>query len=786
MKVFVLICLLCAGLSGHSHKVVKAGIQNNPPQSYVEDGIPKGFVVDLMKDFALKNKYKIVFIKDSFNGLYKKLAAGEIDVVLPMAATESRSKLIHFTDESVMLSWMNIVVAARSDVLMLSDLKEKVIGYTRGAYYLDRLQKILTRLKLNCSFREYDDYSTVLKDIENGSLDAAFVGKHSFMHILETASDSSKVRIVDSLFARSLFIAVTRGKTLLLNELNKYLKDGKKTEGSSFNIIHNYWYGNQFSVDDFLKRNLIWLGIAAGILLITVVFNLLLRKKVRAVTREINRQKLFFQNLLRNTPLGVVIFDERFRVIEVNDALIDLLGYSWEELEGRNVKELVGGRENQKGTRRILKKLVQIGSSFKEVKLNTRKGETLDIQLCLSTVTIEGKAAGGVAIYVDITRLKDMELKLARNRSLESIGILAGGIAHDFNNMLSGVIGNLSLARKINDPKKIAGLIEKAERAAVKTTGLAKQLLTFSKGGVLVKEIASAKNIVHDTFALVLSGSSVIYSVEATEDIYSIEGDVTQISQVLSNIVINAKEAMTGKEGRITARLSNYNVEEDSSSLKKGLYVKMIIEDNGKGMAPHVMENIFIPYYSTKEKGSGLGMAISYSIIKKHGGHIEVVSVPGKGTAFTLILPASHKQPSVNTKPDKRLPDNVNILLMDDEKGVREVFSNIMGYHGCRVDLAVNSEEAVELYRKALEKDMKYDMVFLDLTIPGGKGGVDTLEKLRELDKDIKAVATSGYSSCDVFSNYKEYHFTDILAKPFGYEEIIEILTRHSGGTNIN
>ncbi len=786
MKVFILIILLGAGLFPQSHKTIKVGIQNNPPQSYLDKGIPKGFVVDLMKDFALKNRYRVVFVKDKFTGLLSKITEGDIDVILPLAATEERSRYLLFTDESVLVSWMNIVVPVHSDVMLLSDLQDKVIGCTRGAYFLERLKTILKRLNLDCTFRSYDDYTGIFEDLRKGEIDSAFVGKHSFLASFQNDKDSgSKLRVVDSLFVRSLYIGVSANRGDLVDQLNTYLKKGKSRAGSSFNIIHQYWYGKVVTQEDLIRKNMIWIIVAVSIFLIVIFFNLILGNKVKRVTREINRQKLFFQNLLRNTPLGVVIFDESYKILEVNKAFKEMTGYKWRELKGRSVKELSGYKDSDE-IGNIFASLEKEGRAFGEIKLKSGNRDQLDIQLGLSTVRIDKSTAGGVGIYVDITKLKDMEVKIARNRSLESIGILAGGIAHDFNNMLSGVIGNLSLARKIGDPSKCAGLLEKAEKAAVQTTGLAKQLLTFSKGGVFVKEVVSAESLVQDTLALILSGSSIVYKLRAEEKLLSIEGDVTQISQVLSNIVMNAKEAITETDGRIDVTLENFNAGKGDSGLKEGNYVRITIKDNGKGMEQEVIDNIFVPYYSTKEKGSGLGMAISYSIIKKHGGHIEVNSTPGEGTAFILTIPASKQSPEINNPGKDEFPYSMRVLLMDDEASVREVFSDILKYHGNSVDLASSSDEAIELYRRSVDENRVYDLVFLDLTVPGDDGGVETLQKIRQIDAGVVAIATSGYSSGDVFSNYRDYNFSDVLAKPFGAEELQEILTRYKGGTNIS
>ncbi|MCJ7773707.1 MAG: ATP-binding protein, partial [Desulfobacterales bacterium] len=375
-----------------------------------------------------------------------------------------------------------------------------------------------------------------------------------------------------------------------------------------------------------------------------------------------------------------------------------------------------------------------------------------------------------------ITDRKKMEEELLRSDKLESVGVLAGGIAHDFNNILTVIMGNISFAKdQVKSEDEIFELLTEAEAASTRAQTLTKQLLTFAKGGAPVKKIAQLKDVIKESALFVLRGSKSSYEFSITEDLWSVNVDVGQISQVINNMVINANQAMP--EGGIIQVAAENFIIEDSHGLpvKPGRYIKISITDQGVGIAEKHLSNIFDPYFTTKQKGSGLGLATTYSIIKKHNGHIIVESQLGVGTTFHIYLPASDKP--VSEKEEITIIKGYGkILVMDDEAPLRKMVGRMLKNLGYESEVAKDGDEAIRMYKAAQESEKPYDAVILDLTIPGGMGGKEAVKRLLEIDPEIKAIVSSGYSDDPVLANFQEYGFKGMMPKPFESQSLGKVL----------
>ncbi|MFZ6008317.1 MAG: ATP-binding protein [Nitrospirota bacterium] len=379
-------------------------------------------------------------------------------------------------------------------------------------------------------------------------------------------------------------------------------------------------------------------------------------------------------------------------------------------------------------------------------------------------------------VVQDITYHKKMEDEMAKAQKLESLGILAGGIAHDFNNLLTGILGNISLAKMLTGPdEKIYERLQEAEKASERAKYLTSQLLTFAKGGSPVKKTSSIEQVVMDSASFSLRGSNVRCEFSIPDNIWQVEVDEGQMSQVVNNLIINADQAMPDG-GVVSIRLENRIVtSHDNLPLKEGNYVKICIQDRGIGISRENMQKIFDPYFTTKQRGTGLGLAMVYSIIKKHDGHIEVESSAGTGTSFHIYLPAAEKSPdSDRTAAKERITakGHGKILIMDDEDMVREVAKQVLIHMGYDVEESRDGREALEIYRKAKEEGKPFDVVIMDLTIPGGMGGKELIKHLREIDKDVKTIVSSGYSNDPVMSMYQKFGFNGVVAKPYKVDEL--------------
>ena len=378
----------------------------------------------------------------------------------------------------------------------------------------------------------------------------------------------------------------------------------------------------------------------------------------------------------------------------------------------------------------------------------------------------------------DITERRKLEEERLKVEKLESLGILAGGIAHDFNNILMAVMGNLSYAKMGMDrDSETYEVLQEAETASFRARNLTQQLLTFAKGGSPVKETASLSEVIRESGSFVLKGSNVRCDFTIPEDIWPTEIDVGQISQVTQNLIINADQAMPDG-GVIKIKMENRLIEvKDALPLPDGKYIQVTIRDQGVGIPEKHLSKIFDPYFSTKDKGSGLGLATALSIIRKHGGHITANSKMGTGTVFYIYLAASEREMGeANAQEREFIKGHGRVLVMDDEEQLRNMAYLVLGRIGYSVALAKDGEEATEKYATAMKEGEPFDVVILDLTIPGGMGGRETIRKLKEIDPQVKALVVSGYSDDPVLANFRDYGFIGVVTKPFNLNKLSWVL----------
>jgi CheY-like chemotaxis protein/TusA-related sulfurtransferase len=368
--------------------------------------------------------------------------------------------------------------------------------------------------------------------------------------------------------------------------------------------------------------------------------------------------------------------------------------------------------------------------------------------------------------------------------------VLAGGLAHDFNNILMGVTGNLSLAQGMVSPdnKALLARLTNASAACARARGVTNQLLTFAKGGAPVKKTASIRELVTECTRFALSGSPVKPAFDVHPELWAADVDTGQVGQVVQNLVLNAMQAMQ-KGGVLEVALHNIDLDAESipadAPLVPGKYVRLNVRDTGTGIPADVLNRIFDPYFSTKEKGSGLGLAISYSIVRAHGGAITVESEMGVGSTFTVYLPASSAAATVAPapRPEINVRRSGRVLIMDDEDMVAEVAQEMIESLGYTTQRACNGDEAIRMFNEAEQAGEPYDLVLLDLTVPGGMGGAEAVKYIREMRNDVCVLVNSGYADDSVLARYRDYGFDGVLAKPFTILDLRRVLREVEEGT---
>ncbi|MEA1923342.1 MAG: PAS domain S-box protein, partial [Pseudomonadota bacterium] len=494
-------------------------------------------------------------------------------------------------------------------------------------------------------------------------------------------------------------------------------------------------------------------------------------------------QKELYRSILSSSSDAIVVYEMTGLVQYINPAFSEIFGWSLDELKGRRIPFLPES-EREESMKQIMA-LIHGGVPCREFRTKrlSKSGQLIDISLSASRYTDHrGEPAGMLVILRDISKRVRAEQEALKVRKLESVGVLAGGIAHDFNNILGAILGNISLALDITDEKdNIHELLTASEKASLRAKDLTQQLLTFAKGGEPIKEIASIEDIIRDSAAFILRGSNVRCDFNFDQNLQSVKIDSGQISQVIQNIITNADQAMpTG--GIIEISCTNFKSEpQDQLPVEVGDYIKINIKDHGVGIPATILDKVFDPYFTTKKSGNGLGLAITHSIVNKHGGHITIDSVSGQGCMITIYLAATRKKQTTDPVKAPATPTKSpggKILIMDDEEMIRELVERMMSLKGYDVLSAADGEEAIRLYEKASQSGAPIDLIIMDLTIPGGMGGQEAIQKILQFDPQVKAIVSSGYSNDPVMSEYEKYGFCAALSKPFQLQELITTINQ--------
>jgi PAS domain S-box-containing protein len=520
-------------------------------------------------------------------------------------------------------------------------------------------------------------------------------------------------------------------------------------------------------------------------LLVSVASDITERNKME---NDLKYSEARFRDMCDFLPQVIYEADLAGKLTYVNRRALDVYGYTSEEFAaGMSLFSALAPEDVPRArdaVRRILAGEVSQGNEYIAVR---KDGTRIPILVSSGPMKRDGVVFGIRGVFTDMTEHKlaeaqklELEKHMQLTEKIDSLGVLAGGIAHDFNNLLGGLYGYLEMALDHCKPEdKIATLLRKAEISFERAKDLTLQLLTFAKGGAPVMSTGSLAPLLRDNTKFALSGSNVTCSFHIPRDLRLCDFDKNQIGQVIDNLVINACQAMPDG-GRLIVTAKNVTVKTGGASPEKKDFIKISFKDTGPGVPAEALPKIFDPFFTTKKKGTGLGLTTVYSIIKKHGGEISVESPSGKGATFQILLPGSNKMESAErVAPTARHKGTGRVLVMDDETAMREILGAMLSSMGYEVTYAIDGWEALDLASDAIRRHKPFTAVFMDLTIPGGMGGRETIGQLRQIDPGVPAFVVSGYSENPVMSDPARYGFVGKLQKPFRKSELSEVLNNY-------
>jgi PAS domain S-box-containing protein len=496
--------------------------------------------------------------------------------------------------------------------------------------------------------------------------------------------------------------------------------------------------------------------------------------------RSLRSHGQWLSNLLKNVGVAVLATDEDGALRYANPLATTLTGYA----EGQPLTSQFVLRD-EKG-REFLPVKEALGRT---ACVDFPSGSTL-VRSDAEPLPVEGSAAplygtserphGVVIALYDGTERRNAERERLRAQRLGSLSTLAAGIAHDFNNSLAIMLNCASLARQAAGSSPLLdGLLDDLVHAGERASALTAQLTAFAKGGAPARPRVELVPLLERIIGLALRGSSTSARFDFEHPLRTVLADETQLAQVFTNLALNARDAMRGG-GTVHVNARNLRVKAGDSVLSPGLFVEVSIRDEGPGIEGTNLEKIFDPFFTTKPTGSGLGLASSYSIVSRHGGALRVESSIGNGATFFVLLPAVHEEVQTVPKQPSPVPTHRTgrILVMDDESALRRILALCLVDVGYRVEQAPDGAKAVDEFEKARREGDPFDAVILDLTVRGGMGGLDALERMKALDPGVRAIAASGYSDSPVLGDFERFGFTGALAKPFHFTMLVNLLRK--------
>jgi two-component system, cell cycle sensor histidine kinase and response regulator CckA len=753
---------------------------NYPPYVFrSSDGNLQGIIPDQWKLWSERTGVPVRLQGMDWDKAINLMEKGEADVLDTVFKTPEREAIWDFSDPYAMIKVPIYTSSSVTGISNVASLEGFLIGVKEGDACIGKLSAAGIT-----NFKRYPDYEDIIKDATAGNVHVFCVDEPPALYFMHKYGIGNKFRQAFILYSGQFHRAVKKGDV----DTMKLLESGfSKIGAASYQDIDRRWIGQKL-IDASLSRGLrtgaiITLACLAALAALILSLRSTIRRRtaeLKSTVDKLRESETAATVLLEANPDLLFIFDEKATVLHVKPSSSMPLYTEPEKFLGKNLKENFPPALAERATAAIGRVLSGEGRETMEYTLDMDGGPR-----CYEARLSRLGEKRVLAIIRDITERKGLEEETIRSHKLESIGVFAGGIAHDFNNILTAIEGNIALARAYPGlPESCSAFLSNAEKAADRAGSLTSQLLAFAKGGSPVRTNISMAAVAKEAATFALSGSACALKAEIGDDPLFALADRNQIAQVVHNIVINASQAMPGG-GTVGLKLTTAKLKSGNHmGLPLGEYISIAVSDSGPGIPDGNQKRIFDPYFSTKPGASGLGLSVCHSIIKHHGGGIDVYSKPGFGTVFTVFIPAS-KPESVSGSAAAQAGENrkplreMRALVMDDEDSVRQLLSELLKDMDMPHELAETGERGLELFKAASDSGHPYDIVFADLTVPGGMGGKEMMRGMRLSGLKFKSVVISGYSNDPIMSDYRQHGFDACLMKPFkimDFQRIVEQL----------
>lgn len=778
--IFCIFLLLCGSRLSGEERILRIGVErDSAPLSYLnEAGDPDGFSAELLAAMSETNGIKVEIVANFWSNILQDFKDGKLDALANVTITSDRRKWMDYSISHAYVHGLIYFRKGSPSIRHTSEFKGKKIGALKGSI---GYTNAIANQGWGATIVPFETREAALHATRTGETDASiFIRRLRRTPWLE--EQGMEWEFVDDIIHKYHF-AVHKGDAHTLERINEALATVRGN--GSFDRIYSKWIGplepHPIRWTD-LRPYYLPAALALVVIIGLITWQRRMMNRLARQKEALRQSEERWKFAVEGAGDGVWDWSEHTNEVLLSKRWLEMLGYGDEVANNPRLEEWVNYVHPE--DRSIIASVQDANARGEsdtfafEHRLRCKDGSW---KWVLSRGMVVSRDAKGTPIRVLGTHTDISELKQAAEDrlvmgKLESTGVLAGGIAHDFNNLLTAIILNLDLAR-YNQASADEFLfnVNAAEKAALAARGLTQQLITFAKGGATVVGIGDLRKLLRDAVPLVLSGSNVKAELSIAEELWSAEMDEGQIGQVFRNLVLNAREAMPhGGVIKVTAE----NVVLDRGEVRgldAGEYLQVDVADTGEGIAPEVVEKIFDPYFSTKQrgpqKGMGLGLTICHSIITKHHGVLTVNSSPGVGTTFRVYLPATKqeardKNDSITPFPEPaEIP--LRILIMDDEEIMRDTLGRTLHQMGHTVGIFSDGKDAILAYEDARKYARDWDLLLLDLTIPGGMGGRETLAAIRVIDPYVRAIVMTGYTNDEIMTTYATAGFKAVLPKPF-------------------